>query len=119
MAAFQISPPENFSFTRPEEWPLWIKRFECYRQASGLSEKVELSQVNALAYAMGYQTEDILTLFCLSEADGKKYGVIKDKFENHFVKCRNKIQYMSEQGLIRGDNYPKSQQTISLHRSIV
>ena len=81
MAAFQISPPENFSFTRPEEWPRWIKRFERYRQASGLSEKAELSQVNALVYAMGHQAEDILTSFRLSEADGKKYVIVKDKFE--------------------------------------
>ena len=92
MAAFQISPPENFSFTTPEEWPHWIKRFERYRQASGLCDKAEVSQVNALVYAMGYQAEDILTSFRLSEADGKKYGVVKEKFESHFIKCRNKIR---------------------------
>ena len=40
---------------------------------------------------MGYQAEDILTSFRLSEADGKKYRVVKEKFENHFVKRRNKI----------------------------
>ena len=91
MAAFQISPPENFSFTRPKEWPRWIKRFERYRQVSGLCNNAELSQVNALVYAMGYQAEDILMSFRLSKEDGKKYKVVKEKFENYFVKRRNKI----------------------------
>ena len=56
--------------------------------------------------------EDILTLFRLSEADGKKYGVVKDKFKNHSLNAL--IKYMSEQGLIKGDNYQESRQTISL-----
>ena len=89
--AFQIAPPENFNFSSPDEWPRWIKRFERYRQASGLSDKAETSQVNALVYAMGYQAEDILTSFRLSEGDAKKYGIVKGKFEGHFVKRRNKI----------------------------
>ena len=89
--AFQIAPPENFNFSSPDEWPHWIKRFERYRQASALSDKAETSQVNALVYAMGYQAEDILTSFRLSEGDAKKYGIVKDKFEGHFVKRRNKI----------------------------
>ena len=28
MATFQVTPPENFSFTHPEEWPKWIRRYE-------------------------------------------------------------------------------------------
>ena len=82
---------ENFSFTTPEEWPHWIKRFEGYRQALVLCDKAEVSQVNALVYIMGYQAEDILMSFRLLEADGKKYGVVKEKFKSHFIKCHNKI----------------------------
>ena len=69
---FQIAPHENFNFSSPEEWLRWIKRFERYKQASGLCDKAETSQVNALVCAMGYQAEDILTSFRLSEADAKK-----------------------------------------------
>ena len=29
--------------------------------------------------------------FRLSEEDGKKYAVVKEKFESHFIKCHNKI----------------------------
>jgi len=40
---------------------------------------------------MGYQAEDILMSFHHSEEDGKKYGIVKCKFENLFKKWRNKI----------------------------
>ena len=46
MATYQITAPENFNFNRPDEWPRWICKFERFRQASGLSEKEEASQVN-------------------------------------------------------------------------
>ena len=109
MAAFQISPPENLTFTTTEEWPRWIKRFKRYRQASVLCNKAEVSQVNILIYTMGYQAEDILTSFRLLEADRKKYGEVKEKFESHFIKRRNKI-IMSEQDLIKGNNFTESPQ---------
>ena len=43
--AFQVSPPEAFDFSNPENWPKWIRRFDRFRQASGLSSKDE-GQVN-------------------------------------------------------------------------
>ena len=92
MATFQISPLENFSFTRPEEWPRWIKRFAGTLQTSirpvrkGRSESSE-----RISFAMVYQAEYILTLFRLSEENGKKYTVVKEKFENYFVERLNKI----------------------------
>ena len=45
MAAYQIPALEKFSF-KPEEWPRWIRRFERFRQASGLATKMEENQVN-------------------------------------------------------------------------
>jgi len=41
---------------------------------------------------MGYKAEDILTTFHHSEEDGKKYGIVKHKFENHFITWQNKIR---------------------------
>jgi len=35
---------------------------------------------------MGYQAKDILTSFHHSEEDGKKYGIVKYKFGNQFIK---------------------------------
>ena len=91
MATYNISPPETFSFTSPEEWPKWIRRFEWFRQASGLDAKAEERQVNTLIYTMGDQADDILCSFKLEGADLKKYDTVKAKFESHFVKRRNKI----------------------------
>ena len=40
---------------------------------------------------MGDKADDILSSFGLSEDDQKKFSVVRDKFENHFVKRRNVI----------------------------
>ena len=46
-----------------EEWPKWSRRFERFRQASGLAKEEEESQINTLIYAMGDQADDILNSF--------------------------------------------------------
>ena len=86
VTSFQISTPESFNFTNPEEWPKWIRRFKRYRLASGLSNKMTEVQVNVLIYHMGNQADDILTSFGLLDGDEKKYDMVKDKFEKHFIK---------------------------------
>ena len=48
MASFQVTPPEQFNFCRPDEWPKWVRRFERFRETSGLSDKPQSNQVNAL-----------------------------------------------------------------------
>ncbi|UYV63197.1 hypothetical protein LAZ67_2003405 [Cordylochernes scorpioides] len=39
-----IAVREGFNFGKPNEWPIWFKRFQRYRIASGLSEKSENEQ---------------------------------------------------------------------------
>ncbi|UYV71940.1 K02A2.6-like [Cordylochernes scorpioides] len=46
----QIAAPEGFNFGKPNEWPIWFKRFQRYRIASGLSEKSENEQRTATRY---------------------------------------------------------------------
>ena len=84
-ATYQVSPPERFNFSRPEEWPKWARRF---RKASGLDAKEEEAQINTLVYSMG---DDILRAFRLSAEDSKKYDTVKGKFDSHFVKRPNVI----------------------------
>ena len=91
MATYQVTPPEQFTFGHPEQWPKWIRRFERFRKASSLEEKAEEAQVNTLIYAMGNDAEDILRSIRLSDDDSKKYDVVKGKFDSHFVKRRNVI----------------------------
>ena len=76
-ASYQISDPEWFCFTQPEEWPKWIRRFERFRQASGLTAKSEESQVNTLIYTMGDEADDILSSFSMREEDKQKYDKVK------------------------------------------
>ena len=40
---------------------------------------------------MGDQADDILRSFNLSEEDTKKYAIVKDKLDSHFIKRRNMI----------------------------
>ena len=88
---YPVSPPESFNFSRPQEWPKWIRRFERFRSAAELEKKDEEAQVNMLIYTMGDEAEDILRSFKLSDEDAKKYSVVKAKFEHHFIKKRNVI----------------------------
>ena len=90
-ATYQVTPPEQFNFSRPEEWTKWVRRFERFRKASGLEEKDEEVQINTLIYAMGDDADDILRSFRLSAADSKKYDTVKAKFDAHFVKRRNVV----------------------------
>ena len=82
--------PEKFSF-KPEEWPKWIRRFERFRMAWGLSKEDEENQVNALIYSVGGEADDILQSFSLTEANRKKLEPVKTKFEGHFITKRNTI----------------------------
>lgn len=90
-ATFQVSAPEPFTFSCPEEWPKWSRRFERFRIASGLVDKEESAQVNTLIYSVGDEADDILRSFTLSSEDSKKYATVKGKFDSHFVKRRNVI----------------------------
>ncbi|XP_020610156.1 uncharacterized protein LOC110048720 [Orbicella faveolata] len=92
MTSFRVQLPEKFDFSRQEEWPKWSRRFERFRQASGLvKEEEEESQINTLVYAMGDQADDILNSFQLSATQLKQYHTVKTKFDEHFVVRRNVI----------------------------
>ena len=92
--ALGLSPPEPFSFNKPEEWNRWIRRFERFRAASGLTEQSEAAQLNMLIYSMGDQADDILQSFTFNADKGeneKSYESVKKKFNEHFIPKRNVI----------------------------
>ena len=91
MASYNIPAIEQFNFKNPEEWTQWIRWFERFRVASGLSAKAKDKQVNTLVYSMGAKAEDIFQAFSLSEEESKSYNTVKTKFESHFIKRRNTI----------------------------
>ena len=53
--------------------------------------KEETSQINTLIYAMGDEADDILTSLKLTEAQIRKYDIVRKKFEAYFVKRCNPI----------------------------
>ena len=57
MASYHIPAVESFNFRKPEDWTQWMRRFESFRVASGLSAKGEDKQVNTLVYSMGAKAE--------------------------------------------------------------
>lgn len=83
-ASFQVSAPEPFSFTHPNEWPKWIRRFERFRVASGLIKDDKI-QVNTLIYSMGDLADE------LTAEESTTYLTVKELFDSHFVKRRNVI----------------------------
>ena len=87
----QVATPEPFTFSRPEEWSKWIRRFERFRIASGLASREDDVQVNTLIYAMGDQADDVLRSFALSDVDRRNYDTVKEKFDGYFIRRRNVI----------------------------
>ena len=91
MANFQVTPPDNFNFQKPEEFDQWITRFERFKIASGLCEKDESQQVNTLIYCMGKDADDIFKSFNLSATQGKKITAVTERYKNYFNVKRNVI----------------------------
>ncbi|CAH0562944.1 unnamed protein product [Brassicogethes aeneus] len=73
---YQIPAPKPFSF-KASDWDQWHLRFQRFRTASGLNQKVGDEQVNSLIYLMGPQAESIFESFKLSgeDASGGKRDV--------------------------------------------
>ena len=90
-SSYHVSPPEPFTFSRPEEWQKWIRRFERFRQASGLSEKGEATQISTLIYSMGDEADDILRSCTLTEEVRAQYTGVRDALGDYFTKRRNVI----------------------------
>ena len=91
MVSYQIPAIEAFDFSTPTERPNWIHRFEQCRNASGIAEKSEESQIDTLIYSMGDKADDILQPFNLSDEALKSCKTVKERFDTHFVRRRNII----------------------------
>ena len=88
---FQVPPPESFTFSTPEQWPKWVRRFKRFSLCIWAKRERQKSPVNTLIYCMGNEADDILCSFQMSEEDKQKYAKVKDKFDAHFDKRKNTI----------------------------
>ena len=59
MTMYQVQPPEPFTFSRPSEWPKWVRRFKRFRTTTELANKSKEVQANTLLHTMGEEAEDI------------------------------------------------------------
>ena len=89
MTSYLIPAIEAFDCSTPTEYPNWIHHFERFRNASGIAEKSEESQIDTVIYSMVDKIDDILQSFNLSEGALKSYKTVKERFNTHFVQRRN------------------------------
>uniref|UniRef100_A0A1A8CXN4 Gypsy retrotransposon integrase-like protein 1 n=1 Tax=Nothobranchius kadleci TaxID=1051664 RepID=A0A1A8CXN4_NOTKA len=90
-ATFTIQPPEQFDFSKPQQWEKWIRRFERFRLASNLHLSSEANQVNTLIYCMGDEADDILRGQALSDIQRQQYQAVRDALDTYFVPRKNII----------------------------
>ncbi|UYV75945.1 hypothetical protein LAZ67_13001882 [Cordylochernes scorpioides] len=83
--------PEPFNFSNPGDWPKWIRRFERFRQASGLINNPENEQVNMLVYCMGDNADDILLSCKIASDQLENYdGALMQHLNNGYPRYRRR-----------------------------
>ena len=80
-----------FPFHCPDKWQRWKRRFEQFREASGLSSESQQRQVSMLIYTMGEEAEDTLILTKITKDDKKDYAKVIAKFDSFFRVRKNVI----------------------------
>lgn len=90
-AAFTVQPPEQFDFSRPQQWEKWIRRFEGFRLASNLHLSSDANQVNKLIHCMGDEADDVLRGQALSDVRRQQYQAVKDTLDAYFVPRINTV----------------------------
>ena len=91
MADSRLVPPQPFDFRKPDEWPRWLRRFEQYRVASGLSSQEEEKQVNILLYCLGEEAGDVFAASDATDKAKKVYAEAVHTFEKFFGVRKNLI----------------------------
>ena len=94
---FKLTPPENFNFSCPTEWPQWKTRFERFRKATKLDKESGDIQVSTLIYTLGSEVDKIFQTFTFDTPENEgsdpsqSYEIVLDKFEHYFIPRRNII----------------------------
>lgn len=98
----KLSPPGPLDFSNTQEhWNGWLKRFQRYRQASGLDEKSAQRQVDTLIYIMGEEAEKVyaqLEITAPTEAQAEDnpnvlYERTVTAFTDYFQPTSNTLHY--------------------------
>ena len=92
MAEIRLQPPEPFNFRNPDDWQRWKRRFQQFREASGLDESAQTKQVSTLLYCLGEEAEAVLASTNATDEDRKDYKKVVEKFDS-FFKVRKNVIY--------------------------
>ena len=87
----QVPLPDRFSFTSPDTWPAWVRRFDRFRVASGLSNRPTNDQISTMVCAMGDQAEDILNTLHVPGDASYIYEQLKQTLDAYFGVRRNLV----------------------------
>lgn len=87
--SYQVRPPEEFNFKDPLLWRSWIRRFNMFRTATGLSLQSDVQQISMLLYCMGQDADDLLTSIGLDESKRTSYDNVVKEFDKYFLTKKN------------------------------
>ena len=91
MAQIRLATPAPFDFRNLSDWQRWKRRFQQFREASGLQGESQSKQVNTLLYCMGEEAEAVLASTNATEDDRKTYATVLAKFDAFFQVRKNVI----------------------------
>jgi len=91
MAQITLQQPEQFNFRNPDDWSRWKRRFQQFREASGLSEASASKQISTLLYCLGEEAEAVLTSTNATTEDRADYKRVLEKFDSFFQVRKNII----------------------------
>ena len=91
MAEIRLQPPQCFNFRNPDDWPRWKRRFQQFREASGLDVAAETKQVSTFLYCLGEEAEAVLASTNATADERKEYKKVIEKFDSFFQVRKNVI----------------------------
>ena len=91
MAQIRLQPPDPFNFRNPDDWPRWKRRFQQFREASGLSEAAALKQTSTFLYCLGEEAEAVLSSTNATAEERADYDSVLAKFDSFFRVRKNVI----------------------------
>jgi len=86
-----IDPPKPFNFKNLDDWLRWKKRFQQFREVSGLATGSESCQVSMLLYCLGEEADNVLASTNITEEEYERFDAVMAKFEEIFKVCQNII----------------------------
>ena len=91
MAQIRLQPPDPFNFRNLDDWPRWKRRFQQFREASGLSEAAASKQTSTFLYCLGEEAEAVLSSTNATAEERADYDSVLAKFDSFFRVRKNVI----------------------------